>query len=76
MDIKPIQSEADYTRALGEVERYFDNPPEPASAAGDRFVKLLALIEEYEALHYPIAPPDPIEAIKFRMEQSGLKAKK
>lgn len=75
MEIKPIRSEADYTHALREVEQYFENAPEPGSAADDRFEILLALIEKYEALHYPIAPPDPIEAIKFRMEQSGLKAK-
>jgi HTH-type transcriptional regulator/antitoxin HigA len=74
MDIKPIRLEEDYTQALREVEQYFENAPEPGSAADDRFGILLALIEKYEALHYPISSPDPIDVIRFRMAQSGLKA--
>jgi HTH-type transcriptional regulator / antitoxin HigA len=54
------------------VAPYFDNEPKPDSDAGAHFEAMLTLIEAYEAKHYPIAPPDPVEAIKFRMEQQGL----
>jgi HTH-type transcriptional regulator / antitoxin HigA len=72
-DLKPIRSEADYDAALAEAERLWgakSNTPE-----GDRLDVLVTLIEVYEAKHYPIDPPDPIEAIKFRMEQQGLTRK-
>ncbi|EGP55803.1 transcriptional regulator helix turn helix domain-containing protein [Agrobacterium tumefaciens F2] len=71
--MKPIRSEADYDAALAEAERLWgakSNTPE-----GDRLDVLVTLIEVYEAKHYPIDPPDPIEAIKFRMEQQGLTRK-
>lgn len=72
MQINPIHTEEEYAAALRMVEPYFDKEPEVGSAKGDRFEMLLMVIEAYEAKHYPIASPDPIEAIKFRMEQSGL----
>lgn|SRR5574337_784070 len=72
MDIRPLHTEADYRAALAEVSPLFDNEPEPGTPEGDRFEILVTLIEAYEQRHYPIAPPDPIEAIKFRMEQQGL----
>ena len=75
MDIHPIRNDDDYRAALQAVKPYFDNEPEPGSEEGDRFEILLTLIEAYEARHFPIALPDPIEAIKFRMEQSGLAVK-
>ncbi|KPC49658.1 helix-turn-helix domain-containing protein [Amantichitinum ursilacus] len=75
MDIRPIRTEEDYRAALKMVSPYFDNEPAPGSADEDRFEILVTLIEAYEAQHHPIAPPDPIEAIKFRMEQQGLTAK-
>ena len=75
MDIKPIRTKADYKRALREVSAYFDNEPEPGSADGDRFEILTTLVEAYEAKHFPIDAPDPIEAIRFRMEQGGLTVK-
>ena len=75
MNIHPIRTKADYKRALREVSAYFDNEPEPGSADGDRFEILLTLVEAYEAKHFPIAAPDPIEAIRFRMEQGGLTVK-
>lgn len=75
MTIKPIHNEQDYKDALKIASAYFDNPPELNTAEGDHFEILLTLIESYEAKHYPIDPPDPIEAIKFRMEQEGLNAK-
>ena len=70
--IRPIRTEADYQQALQLVAPYFDNEPEPDSDAGAHFEAMVTLIEAYEAKHYPIAPPDPVQAIKFRMEQQGL----
>lgn len=75
MEIKPIRTEADYKAALKEISPYFDNEPELGSEASDRFEILSLLIEAYESKHFPIDPPDPIEAIKFRMDQEGLTAK-
>lgn len=72
MEIRPVRTNEDYKAALKEVSAFFDNEPETDSPEGDRFEVLVTLIEVYEAKHYPIAPPDPIEAIKFRMEQGGL----
>jgi HTH-type transcriptional regulator/antitoxin HigA len=62
-------------QAIRKVSAYFDNEPEPGLPEGDRFEVLLALVEVYESKHFPIDLPDPIEAIKFRMEQSGLTPK-
>lgn len=73
--IQPIRTDADYRAALALVAPYFDNEPEIDSDAGAHFEAMLTLIEAYEAKHYPISPPDPIEAILFRMEQQGLKPK-
>lgn len=70
--IRPIRSQSDYEAALARVEPYFDHEPAPDSEAGAHFDALVAVIEAYEARHFPIAPPDPIEAIKFHMEQRGL----
>lgn len=75
MQLKPIRTEADYAAALQAVAPYFDHEPQPGSDEADRFEVLLLLIEHYEASHYPIAPPDPVEAIRFRMEQAGLTPK-
>ena len=73
--IRPIRTDADYRAALALVAPYFDNEPEVESDAGAHFEAMLTLIEAYEAKHYPMSPPDPIEAILFRMEQQGLKPK-
>lgn len=73
--IRAIRTKADYQAALQEVAPYFDNEPEIDSDAGAHFEAMITLIQAYEAKHYPIAPPDPIEALKFRMEQQGLKPK-
>ena len=73
--IRPIRTDADYRAALALVAPYFDNEPEIDSDAGAHFEAMLTLIEAYEAKHYPMSPPDPIEAILFRMEQQGLKPK-
>jgi HTH-type transcriptional regulator / antitoxin HigA len=71
MDIRPLRSEADYNWALAEIEPYFEHEPAPGTAAADRFDVLAALIAEYEARHWPIEPPDPVAAIRERMEQAG-----
>ena len=73
--IRPIRTDADYRAALALVAPYFDNEPEIDSDAGAHFEAMLTLITAYEAKHDPISPPDPIEAILFRMEQQGLKPK-
>ena len=73
VDLKPIRSEADYEQALAEVERLWGS--KSGTPNGDRLDVLATLIEAYEEKHYPIDVPDPIEAIKFRMEQQGLTRK-
>ena len=69
-EIKPIRSEADYQTALAEIERLWG--AKLGTPAGDRLDVLATLIDAYESEHEPIDPPDPIEAIKFRMDQQGL----
>ena len=75
MEIRPIKTEKDYKDALREVSALFDNEPVPGSVEGDRFEVLITLVEAYEAKHYPIDLPDPVDAIKFRMDQAGLTPK-
>jgi HTH-type transcriptional regulator/antitoxin HigA len=72
--LKPIRTQADYRAALKVAEAFFDAPeePDPKSREGAYFDALLTLIEAYERKRYPIEPPDPIDAIAFRMEQAGL----
>lgn len=72
-ELKPIRTTADYERALVAFERLWG--AESGTAKGDRLDVLATLIDAYEAEHDPIDPPDPIEAIKFRMEQQGLSRK-
>jgi HTH-type transcriptional regulator/antitoxin HigA len=72
-DLKPIRSEADYDDALAEVERLWG--AKSGTPAGDRLDVLATLIDVYEAKHHPMDPPDPVEAIRFRMEQQGLTRK-
>lgn len=74
MQIKPIKTEQDYEDALRAVEPMFDDEPPADTPEGD-FSKSCVLINEYENKHFPIEAPDPIEAIKFRMEQQGLTVK-
>jgi HTH-type transcriptional regulator/antitoxin HigA len=71
--IKPIRSERDYEAALKEVERLWGG--KIGTPEGDRLDVLATLIEAYEDKHFPMDPPDPIEAIKFRMEQQGMTRK-
>ena len=63
MDINPIRTNNDYEAALAEIEQLMDANVEPGTPAGDRLELLLVLIRAYEAEHYPIPFPDPIEAI-------------
>jgi HTH-type transcriptional regulator / antitoxin HigA len=69
--IRPLRSEADYEMALADIERYFEIEPKPGTSAADRFDLLALLIADYENRHWPIEPPDPIEAIRWRMETGG-----
>ncbi len=71
MNIYPIKTEKDYDKALERLEQIFD--AKQGTKKGDELEILSILIEKYEDEHYPIDLPDPIEAIKFRMEQLGLK---
>lgn len=70
MEIRPIKTEADYKATLNEIEGLMS--AEADSPQGDRLDVLVTLVEAYERQHYPIGFPDPVEAIKFRMEQQGL----
>jgi len=70
MEIQPIHTEGDYERALARVDRLMDAGPN--TPEGDELDILTTLVEAYERTHHPIAPPDPVEAIQFRMEQQGL----
>jgi HTH-type transcriptional regulator/antitoxin HigA len=72
-DLKPIRTAADHRRALAELERLWG--ARSGTPEGDRLDVLATLIDAYETEHEPIDPPDPIEAIKFRMEQQGLTRK-
>jgi len=72
-DVKPIRTAEDYEIALRDVEAMWGAPV--GTDKGDRLDVLATLIDAYEAQHYPMDPPDPVEAIKFRMEQQGLTRK-
>jgi HTH-type transcriptional regulator/antitoxin HigA len=72
-DVKPIRSDADYNAAMAEVETLWG--AKLGTPAGDRLDVLATLIDAYESEHFAIDPPDPIEAIKFRMDQKGLTRK-
>lgn len=72
-DVKPIRTKKDYEAALAEVEQLWG--ARLGTPDGDRLDVIATLIDAYEAEHVPIEAPDPIEAIKFRMEQQGLTRK-
>jgi HTH-type transcriptional regulator / antitoxin HigA len=73
MHIKPIKTDTDYRAALKEVEALMT--AEPNTPEGDKLDILVTLVESYEREHFPLDLPDPVEAIKFEMEQKGLTAK-
>jgi HTH-type transcriptional regulator/antitoxin HigA len=70
MQIKPIRNEADHDTALREIEQLWG--AKQGTPKSDRLEVLTTLIEAYERAHYPIDPPDPRDAIRFRLEQQGL----
>jgi HTH-type transcriptional regulator/antitoxin HigA len=70
MEIRPIKTEQDYDSAVSRIEELWGAKKDTPD--GDELDLLVTLVESYEIKHYPIAPPDPIEAIKFRMEQMGM----
>jgi HTH-type transcriptional regulator/antitoxin HigA len=72
-ELKPIRTETDYDAAMAEVERLWG--AKSGTPKGDRLDVLATLVEAYEAKHYPMDSPDPIEAIRFRMEQQGITRK-
>ncbi|MHB1208056.1 MAG: helix-turn-helix domain-containing protein [Rhodospirillaceae bacterium] len=72
-ELKPIRTKADSKNTMAEVERLWG--AKSGTAQGDRLDVLVTLIEAYEVKHFPMDPPDPIEAIQFRMEQQGLNCK-
>jgi HTH-type transcriptional regulator/antitoxin HigA len=73
LEIKPIRTRADYRAALKEIRGLMS--AEAGTPEGERLDVLATLVEAYERRHFPMELPDPVEAIKFRMEQSGLSAK-
>ena len=73
MEIKPIKNEKDYQDALNRLELIFES--KKGTESGDELEILSILIDKYENENFPIGMPDPIEAIKFRMEQMGMKQK-
>ena len=70
MEIRPIKTEQDYNSAINRIEELWGAKKDTLD--GDELDLLVILVESYEMKHYPIAPPDPIDAIKFRMEQMGM----
>ena len=70
MEIKPIRTETEYEEALAQIDAIFD--AQFGTPEGDLLELLTILVEAYEEEHYPISPPDPIEAIEFHMERLGL----
>ena len=68
--VRPVRTEADYDAALRDINALMD--ARPGTPDGDRLDVLVTLVQAYEARHHPVAPPDPVDAIRFRMEQSGL----
>ncbi|HKW97361.1 MAG TPA: hypothetical protein VJN43_06475 [Bryobacteraceae bacterium] len=70
MEIRPIKNGKDHDQALREIERLWG--ARKGTADADRLEVLLALVEDYERKHFPIDPPNPIDAIRFRLEQQGL----
>ena len=73
MDIKPVRNSKDHRATLAEVERLWE--AKPGTPEHDRLEVLVTLIEAYEAKHHPIPPPDPVEAILFRLDQLDLDRK-
>jgi Predicted transcription regulator containing HTH domain len=73
MDIRPIKTDADYRAALNDIENLM--MAEPDTVEGEKLDILVTLVEAYEAKHFPMDLPDPVEAIKFEMDRKGLTVK-
>ncbi len=73
MDIRPIKTDADYRAALNDIENLM--MAQPDTAEGEKLDILVTLVEAYEAKHFPMDLPDPVEAIRFEMERKGLTVK-
>ena len=73
MDIRPIKTDADYRAALNDIENLM--MAEPDTVEGEKLDILVTLVDAYEAKHFPMDLPDPVEAIKFEMERKGLTVK-
>jgi HTH-type transcriptional regulator/antitoxin HigA len=71
MDIRMLRTEADHAWALAEFERYFDGEPQPGSEEGDRFELLGLLIREYEEKAWAVEPGDPVDVLRFAIEDMG-----
>ncbi len=72
MNVTAIKRETDHRAALKKISRLMESDPAPDTLEGDELDVLVTLVQAYEAKHYPVDPPTPIEAIKFRMEQQGM----
>ena len=72
MKVKVLQNEEEYDVATARIYELMQTEVIPDSEAGQELQLLVLVVEEYENKHYPVPPPDPIEAIKFRLEQMGL----
>jgi HTH-type transcriptional regulator/antitoxin HigA len=70
--IRPLRNENDYEAALDDIERYFDHAPKLGTRDADRFDLLALVIDDYEKKHWPIDPPDSVDAIRYRMETGGF----
>ena len=75
MDIRPVHTEANYKATLQEISALMECDPDPGTPEGDRLDILTTLVQAYEARRTPITAPDPVEAIKFRMDQGELSVK-
>ena len=72
MEVQAIRGETAYRKMLAQVSALVDLDPDPDSPEGEKLEVLSTLVEAYERDHYPIAPPDPIDAIRFHMDQTGM----
>lgn len=72
MEVRPLHNQDDYKVALARASELVDLDPAPTTPEGDELELLSIIIERYETEHFPVEKPDPIEAIRFRMEQAGM----
>ncbi|MEO6080907.1 MAG: helix-turn-helix domain-containing protein [Steroidobacteraceae bacterium] len=75
MEMRIVKTARQHRLYLAEISRLMEKDPTPQSAAGARLELLAKLVEDYEKIHFPVAKPDPVDAIRFRMEQQGLRQK-